>query len=149
MENHDASDQLDRIARAQQGIAARLHSTPLGSVALGVLWALPVAAFALGRPWALVAVLVVVVATALWTTAWTRHRGVRPAAFERSSVGAALGGWMLAAWVACFVAGFVGHAAVPAVPVVAALVAAAVVAVLGIRLDRAVVGAATRPVGGR
>lgn len=145
--NQELSDRLELIDRSRRGMGTRLHSPLLGYLALGLLWASPIGAFAIGRGWASLVALVAVASTALWSAVFTHRRGVRLAPFAPTSAPAKLGGWMLAAWALCLLAGFVGGTALPAVPWSAAAVAAVLIAALGARIDRAVVREATGAAG--
>ncbi len=148
MENkQELSDRLELIDRSRRGMGARLHSPLPGYIALGLLWAAPIGAFAFGRGWAALAALVAVAITALWSLVFTRRRGVRLSPFAPTSAAARLGGWMLAGWALCLVAGFIGGTAAPVMPWIAATIAAALVAVLGARIDRAIVREATGAAG--
>lgn len=135
------------IDRTRRGMGSRLHSPLIGYIALGVLWAIPIGAFAMGRGWAGLALLAVVAATAIWSVALVRRRGVTLSPVLPRSTSAALAGWMLAGWALCLLAGFIGGVEAPIVPVVAAAVAAVLVAALGARIDRAIVREASAPAG--
>jgi hypothetical protein len=148
MENPDAktaTDRLELIARSRQRASARLHSSLAGYVALGVLWATPIAVLGFSRAWAVFTVLPVVAITVLWSRSLTRRRGITPARVDPSSVAAKLGAWLLIGWVICALAAFVTSSSL--VSIISAFLAAALVAVLGSRIDRAVLQEATATVG--
>lgn len=140
MESSDSvARRLELITRSQGSTAARLRSPLWAYAVLGLLWAAPLGAFALGRSWALFTGLVVVAVTVAWMALFTRRRGVTLRPFSPGSRGAQLAGWMLAGWFVCAVAAFASGTAAPLVTVIAAAVAAVLVAILSVRIERAAI----------
>lgn len=138
-----AARQLELATTSRRRTGDRLHSSLLAYVALGLLWASPIAAMVAGMVWAARIGLAAVAITAVWATLLKRKQGVAMAPIDPRSEASRYGAWLLFSWAACALTGLWAHAVdAPAVVLTVAAVSAVATTILGSLIDRAIVGAA-------
>lgn len=136
----EVAAQLELIRRHQAQIGQRIHSHWIGYIALGTLWAAPIATLPAGYGWAGFAALATAAVTLLWGWALTRRTGVRLAPVPQDSRAAVRAAWLLCGWGLCAVTALVATGlGAPVVAFVAAIASAAVTAWMGVRIDRELV----------